>query len=182
MDDHGEPNMQGIAGRRDEEASLIRSWTPASVPALLQTDTYAEASLTLMNLGGDLDVAASVQGRMRRQRILYEPGRRLEFVLGEEALRRPPAAGVMEAQLERLLGVLTVSRIRLRIVPLGQPGVPPWPWFVYREPANGDRPYVTTELPDGNPMRTEPAEVAHYDAVWSSLWEKSVQGDAARAL
>lgn len=179
----GEPvqHLQGIAARRDEDARLIRSWTPSMVPALAQIDVYAHALLAALDIAGETDIPAATAARMQRQRILYEGGRQFEFLLGEEALYRRPAAGVMAAQLARLEAVAALDVVELAILPL-RVSAPPWPGFVYREPAGGGPPYVTTELPDSGPVRTEPGAVAKYVEAWTQLWGAAVSGDAALTL
>jgi transcriptional regulator with XRE-family HTH domain len=83
-------HLQGVAARRDEEARLIRVWTPLIVPGLLNTAAYAREVIREMDPTGEMDIAAAASARIERQQILYRGGRRFEFLVGEEALRWSP--------------------------------------------------------------------------------------------
>jgi transcriptional regulator with XRE-family HTH domain len=87
-------------------ASVIRNFESIWVPGLLQTAGYAQyralEGVDLHEAKAD-EVPATVAARMDRKSVLYETGRRFEFVVGEEVLRRlvcPP--DVMLAQLAHL--------------------------------------------------------------------------------
>jgi transcriptional regulator with XRE-family HTH domain len=103
-------------------ARLIQNFEVLFVPGLLQTPGYARARMldAVRNHGFAEDgVDAAVAARMRRQEILYEPGREFVFVIMEVALlvRVCPAA-VMLGQLDRLQTIADLPNVTLGIIPL----------------------------------------------------------------
>jgi transcriptional regulator with XRE-family HTH domain len=103
------------------DASTLHVWDSNAVNGMLQTAEYArrifEHYATLQKSPRDTEDA--VRARMRRQEWLYRPGKRLNLLMWEGALRAqvcPPA--VLAAQLDRLLGVVGMDTVRLGIVPL----------------------------------------------------------------
>ena len=68
------------------------------------------------------DVDDAVAVRMARQRFLYEPGRRFEFLLAESVLGfLLTPADVMRGQLDRLQTVIDAPNIWFGILPFGVP-------------------------------------------------------------
>ncbi len=102
-------------------ASLIRTYEVQFVPGLLQTPGYARAVITLGIPGAsDEEVEQRVRMRMERQQLLTRPdGPKLWAVVDETALRRRMGGpGVMEAQLEHLIGMTKLPNVTLYILPL----------------------------------------------------------------
>lgn len=83
------------------------------VPGLVQTSAYAREVLALpsgpaMHGATDAEIAEMHAARMRRQHILYEPGRRVEIVIMEAALQsRLSSSATMAGQLDRLAAAAT---------------------------------------------------------------------------
>ncbi|MHA6627075.1 helix-turn-helix domain-containing protein [Pseudonocardia sichuanensis] len=103
-----------------EGATTLRAFQPSLVPGLLQTAEYARALYRGVAEfdGGPYDIEAAVRGRLQRQELLYEPGRRLRFLLTEAALRsRLAPAGVHRAQLDRLLVLAGADTVELAVLP-----------------------------------------------------------------
>jgi transcriptional regulator with XRE-family HTH domain len=100
-------------------ASRIRAFHPMLLPALLHTKDYG---FELLRVRMDEKKAkALVELRTQRQERLFArpepPG--MEFVFGEEALKRPIGSPeVMESQLRHLLELAAEPYIKIRIVPL----------------------------------------------------------------
>lgn len=124
----------GLAGRQAQIAAMeaaatrIGEYQPALVPGLLQTAAYARAVLELGSArakgASDEEIEGTVAGRIRRQAVLYEPGKRLQFVLGEAALwSAPGSAQVQAGQLDRLIAVAGLATVELGVVPLRAPMV-----------------------------------------------------------
>ncbi|MGK5447231.1 helix-turn-helix domain-containing protein [Streptomyces radiopugnans] len=152
----------------ESEADLIRSYEPHCVPGLLQTEDYARALLrTGFPRADEEELDRRVALRMGRQQLLAKPDApRLWAVLDEQVLRRPVGgAGVMRAQIDRLVEVCARSEISLQIMPFSagpHPGMfgpfqlfrfsyPELPDIVYTESLTGavyidERPEVTTYL------------------------------------
>ncbi|GAA3623980.1 helix-turn-helix domain-containing protein [Streptomyces fenghuangensis] len=152
----------------ESEADLIRSYEPHCVPGLLQTEEYARALLrTGFPRADEEELDRRVALRMGRQQLLAKPDApRLWAVLDEQVLRRPVGgAGVMRAQIDRLVEVCAGPGISLQIMPFSagpHPGMfgpfqlfrfsyPELPDIVYTESLTGavyidERPEVTTYL------------------------------------
>ncbi|MFD6095247.1 helix-turn-helix domain-containing protein [Nocardiopsis flavescens] len=121
---HARGLRSGQAGVRslEQRAETVRSFQPSLVPGLLQTAEYARQVLSAVDLSGKGDVPEAVAARMRRQEVLYDPGRRFEFTLTEAALRwHPHDANLLAAQVDRLLSVSTLTNVVLRVLPLSSP-------------------------------------------------------------
>jgi transcriptional regulator with XRE-family HTH domain len=107
----------------EREARVFRDVQLLVLPGLLQTPEYARYRKldAVANYGFSRDgVDAAVAARMRRQEILYQPGRVFEFVTTEAALRIGAApAPVMIGQLDRLNVLSELPNIRLGLIPLG---------------------------------------------------------------
>jgi Domain of unknown function (DUF5753) len=164
-------------------ARLIRHFETVYVPGLLQTPDYARRILAEMVTLHDLeidDVDAAVAARMQRAQMLYDGGRRFEFLLAEPVLRWllcPPP--VMRAQLDRLQTVIGLPSIRFGIVPMGVE--------LRTTPQNNVQLYVGAEtiavcenFADEPFYRGEKAEL--FGRAVDLLWEEAVEGDAARTL
>jgi transcriptional regulator with XRE-family HTH domain len=175
-------HLQGVAARRDEEARLIRVWTPLIVPGLLNTAAYAREVIREMDPTGEMDIAAAASARIERQQILYRGGRRFEFLVGEEALRWSPGPGVLPGQLDRLAALASLDGVDLAVVPAQRVGAAGWHPFVYREPADGRPAYVTLELIWSEAGTDDPAVVAQVRDVWTGLWDAALHGDEALAF
>lgn len=172
--------LQGGVGARDADASLIRNFQPTVLPGLLQTAGYAQA---VLGLGRSPDVSAAVRARLERQSLLYEGGRRFEFVIAEHVLRWPPAPGALQGQADRLASVSTLPSVEIRVLPdTVSAGVVPWHNFVLRSATDG---VVTAsaELMFGAQDDAGAGEmVALYEQTWSRLWDAAAQGEAALEL
>ena len=102
-----------------EATKTLRAFQPSLVPGLLQTSEYARAVYRGVAEfdGGPRDVEAAVRERLRRQDLLYEPGRHLRFLLTEAALRsRLGPVAVHRAQLDRLLVLAGLDTVELAVL------------------------------------------------------------------
>ncbi len=103
-----------------ERTRLFRIYEPAVVPGLLQTREYAMAVLSsfidFVRVPDDAEEGAAA--RLERQRVLTHGDRRFHMVLGQQALHtNVGGAEVMAGQLEHLLAMLKLPRLRLGIIP-----------------------------------------------------------------
>jgi len=166
----------------ERDARLIRSHQLVCVPGLLQTAEYTRLFIPQLDPTGTWDPAASAAARMERQRILYEPGRRFEFLISDSALLWSPGPGVMPAQLNHIASLATLASVEIGVLPVRREGAPAWESFTYTVP-KGDGPIVvTSELLGGRWQASDPAVVEQYARVWSELREASLQGEDAIAL
>lgn len=85
----GHRRAQREAGEEERKAETVRVYEPTAIPGALQTPDYARHVLSSGALlhQSPRDTEDAVRERMRRQELLYEPGRRFRIVLWEGALR-----------------------------------------------------------------------------------------------
>jgi transcriptional regulator with XRE-family HTH domain len=172
-------HLQGIAQEREAGARLVRVCQMTMVPGLLQTAEYARQLMPQADPFNKFDHAASVAARMDRQKLLYEEGRRFQFLIAEHALNWSPGPGVMPAQMDRLASLATLATVDLAILPTKRERTLEWHSFDLLELADGSASYVTTELVHGEQLISDPELVAPYATLWDRLWEASVVGSRA---
>ncbi|AOS65540.1 DNA binding protein with helix-turn-helix domain [Actinoalloteichus hymeniacidonis] len=165
---------------RDRRAHRILAMELNVIPGLVQTADYARQVLqTSLELhGGPDDIEEAVRARMRRQQVLYEPGKRIEILIAESALVHPVASrDVMAGQLHRLVAAIGTPDLRLGLLPLNRrlPLVPLHGFWIVDETAMVET--VTGEL-----KITDPDELALYVRVWERLWLIAVEGEHARQI
>lgn len=118
----GHKPVQDTLTAEYERTRTFHVWQGSTVVGMLQTAEYARHVFTRY---ADLhqsvrDTEEAVRARVKRQEMLYEPGRTFHIVMWEAALRAlvcPPP--VLAAQLDRLAGVLGLDTVSLGIVPFG---------------------------------------------------------------
>ena len=165
---------------REGAARVIRAFEIGAVPGLVQTAEYARHALaahaTLHGGGHDLDDA--VRARMKRQTILFEPGRDIELLFFEAALRNPIAPpDVMRGQKHRLIATIGTPGVRVGIVPIGVEL--PYPllhnWWVIDD-------VVLVETATAEIVVDDPDEVEVFNKLTDMFWDVAVEGDEARDL
>ncbi|MEU4587614.1 helix-turn-helix transcriptional regulator [Kitasatospora aureofaciens] len=178
----GHKPVQDAIAAEHERSIVKRAWQNSVIVGVLQTADYARhifnAYVGLHQSPRDVDDA--VRARIRRQEILYRPGKRYHIIMWEAALRAqlcPPA--VMAAQLDRLSGVIGLDTVSLGIVPFEAPLKLP--------PANGfwihDERLVVVEDWHAELWLDQPENVALYLRVWETLAGAAVYGaDAHRVI
>lgn len=177
----GHRPVQDVLTVEYERTTDFRVWQGAMVVGILQTPDYARHVFSRMAelQQSPRDVEDAVRARVRRQELLYQPGRTFHIVMWEAALHAgmaPPE--VLAAQLDRLGSVIGLDTVRLGIVPFGaQLGVPP---------ANGfwlyDERLVIVEDWHAELWLDDADSLALYRRVWDSLDSSAVYGSHARRL
>ncbi|MET8506812.1 helix-turn-helix transcriptional regulator [Streptomyces sp. NPDC004787] len=157
-----------------------RGYEATVVPGLFQTPDYARHLLAqnaeLMR--SPRDTEAAVQARMRRQEVLYEPGRLFRVLVWEAALLvHVGDRDVMTGQLDRLVGLIGMSTVELGIVPLGAPlGITPKHGFWIFDEERVVVETINTEYQYGGD------DIALYGRVWDTLAAGAAYGPRAHRL
>jgi transcriptional regulator with XRE-family HTH domain len=164
----------------EADTELMRWYEPVLIPGLLQTAEYAAEILhrviTFYEVPDDVDVGVSA--RMQRQQILYRPGRRFHFILAQQALRTQVGhPDIMAGQLDRLLSIMSMSRIRLGVIPATAPYLVPTNQFIIF-----DERLVHVEAVSAEITVTQPREIALYLRAFTALADSAHYGPAAREL
>jgi transcriptional regulator with XRE-family HTH domain len=164
----------------EAETTVLRWYEPLLIPGLLHTPEYATAVLqrVIAFYGVPDDLDAGVSARMRRQQILYQPGRQFHFVVGQQALRTEVGdRDVMAGQLDRLVSAMSMGRVRLGIIPADAAYVVPSNQFIIF-----DERLVHVETVSAELSITQPREIALYLRAFTDLADSAVYGTAARRL
>ncbi|MEU1019264.1 helix-turn-helix transcriptional regulator [Streptomyces sp. NPDC005898] len=164
-----------------ERSTVLRAWEGAMVVGMLQTPDYARH---VFSRYAELhrspkDSEDAVRARVKRQEMLYRPGRVFHIVMWEAALHAgvaPPH--VLAAQLDRLIGAVGLDTVKLGIVPLGAGVAVP--------PANGfwlyDDRLAIVEDWHAELWLDDVPSVSLYRRVWNSLHHSAVYGSHAHRL
>lgn len=159
---------------------LLRTYTTALIPGLLQTRDYARAVLStcIEFVGTHNDLDAAVSARMARQAVLREGTLQMHTLVHEAALWTTLGSdAVMAAQLRHLLETAFGNvRLVFGVVPLGAP-------FVYSTTTFDlwDARAATVETISAELSIATPSELQLYEKAWNGLRANAVYGDAARA-
>lgn len=182
----------GAGARQDEIAALAASSTflamyvPSMVPGRLQTPAYMRE----MIIGDEFlsedgippdEVGHVIAARIRRQAIMYEPGRQIVHVVGEAALRTRiggMSTATLRAQLAHLAEMAELPGHTFGVIPFSviTPFTPLSGWSMY------DRDLVVIETLDGSLQITEPDALARYSRWLDQLLEVALTGTDAAAF
>jgi transcriptional regulator with XRE-family HTH domain len=180
----GLPALQRDVRDLESTAATLLNFQPVIVPGLLQTAEYARQIVLSGYPGGRPDVAAAVAARLERQGILYDDGKRFEFVIAEAALRwRVGPPPLMDAQLGRIASLSTLANVTVAVIPQSAQ-VPPWHihgFAILDDRADGAAVVRVETLTTGLSI-SEPEAVDRYRQAFRLLREASVTGGHARQL
>lgn len=177
----GTRRRQASVRTAESRARLLRWYEPVLIPGLLHTAGYAAAVMRRVidfyQVPDDLDAGVAV--RMQRQHVLYQRGRRLHFVLAQQALTTMVGdASVMTGQLDRLLAVMSLPAVSVGVVPAAAEYVVPSNQFIIYD----DR-LVHVESISAELTVNQPREIALYVRAFDELVRQALFGpDAARMI
>ncbi len=179
----------GIAGRQAEigaaeaGAALLRGYQPSLIPGIVQTVAYARELLTIP--GGPVltgatpeRIEALIAERVKRQELLYGPGRHVQIVLGEAALTvHFGAVDTLLGQLDRLVTLAGLASVDLRVLPraVASPVMPLSGFWL-------DEDAVYIETLTGEQQLTGPDDIAVYARAFELLHVAALAGQDAAAL
>jgi hypothetical protein len=158
----------------------MRWYEPLLVPGILHTVEYATAIMRRVidfyQIPDDLD--AGVAARMERQQTLYRGDHRFHFIIAQQALLTNVGdTSVMTGQLDRLLTIMSLPRIRLGIIPARADYQVPTNQFIMFD----DR-LVHVETISAELTISQPREIALYSKAFRHLSEQAIYGQDARTL
>ncbi|MGH3611266.1 MAG: helix-turn-helix domain-containing protein [Pseudonocardia sp.] len=164
-----------------ERTKLFQVYENTVLPGLFHTADYAAAIFQFWNEFLDIpnDVDDAIAARMERQHVLYTGHRRFSFVLEEQTLRtRVGGTDVMAGQLDRLLAVMSLSRVSLGIIPaVGERHcLAQGSFWIF------DEQRVHVESVSAGLDITQPREIAIHTRAFALLQKSALHGHAARAL
>ena len=163
-----------------QRTRLFRLYEPGLIPGIFQTAQYAAAVISsfMKFTGAATDLEEAVAARMEWQKIIYGD-HEFHVVLEEQALRtRAGDQEVMTGQLDRLLAVMSLPRVRLGIIPSSaERTVMPSAGF-----AIFDSEMVQAETVSAELTVTQPQEITLYARRFELLRQSAVHGRDARQL
>ncbi len=103
----------------EQAATSITCYTMYYVPALLQTEAYAQAIIEAIAPKMDPGIHKQrVEARMRRQQVLQDNAPRYRVLLDEAVLHRPVGGrAAMAAQLDKIMQLERDSKATVQVVP-----------------------------------------------------------------
>jgi len=165
----------------EQRTRLFRIFEATVIPGLLQTAEYARArfheSVRRLKISDDADEAVSA--RLRRQEILYRPGKQFHVVLPEAALRlRLCSVDALLGQLDRLTSISHLPNVKLGIIAVeAEYVVSPWHGFwMY------DDKRVAIETFSAELDLRQPQEIELYSDAFDQLSAVASYGHAARQI
>lgn len=146
-------------------------------PSLLQTERYARAFLTTLNIrSGAVHLEDAIKARMELQAYLQDPAKRFVFLLGEAAVRNRVASPlVMADQLWHVSEIMSQPNLVVGILPFDSE-LPFYPWesfWIY------DETEMRADTVSKQVIVQEPAELTSYSKVFNLLAERATYGEAA---
>jgi transcriptional regulator with XRE-family HTH domain len=184
---YGAARYQQEVQEIEARSTRIGEFQIAMIPAILQTADYAREILALASGPGawgasDADIETMINVRLRRQEALYAPGKRIQVVLGEAALKTLVCApSTLIGQLEKLLSVMQLPSVELGIIGFSQ-RMPVFPFVSFSirdddliivEELTGEQKFAAKAAPD---------QVASYLRFFGLLRDAAVTGAQARSL
>lgn len=162
-----------------ESSTLVRTFSPISIPGLLQTTDYVRA---LFTTGGQATAAdeAGAQQRIANQSVLSDDAARLFVMLMPEGslgwALLPPSG--MADQIDHIAALSQRRNMRIGIIPWGRlcPTLPLHSWESYDERA------VITGSMTGTTVLTTRADVHAYLELFTILEQFAVYGQQAHEI
>lgn len=165
---------QQAVSQLEESAHHSRSFQSLVIPGLLQTQDYAEAVITHVDLARTANIDAAVRSRMQRQKILARKKRCFSFLISESVLRtRICDTSTMVAQIEHLASIESLGNVSLGLIPWSAryPRIPVTSFDIF------DDKLVTIETLSGEVTVWESRAIGLYLEVFEALTGVALTGD-----
>ncbi|MGP3969434.1 helix-turn-helix domain-containing protein [Streptomyces sp. 6N223] len=162
----------------EAQMTRLKVLQPALIPGLLQTPEYIHAILSRHGLTEDV-LNKTTRSRLERQRVLYDAGKDLQFIITENVFRwRIVSPARMAEQVDRIISLSRLSNVDVGIVPFtaNQNDIANHA-FVIRD----DR-TVTVETVHAEIVVTDPRDVAEYVEKFERFSAVALHGDEMREM
>ncbi|WP_218021581.1 helix-turn-helix domain-containing protein [Nocardia acidivorans] len=177
------PHLQDDVRAFEEDAHLVRNFQPTLVPGLLQTADYARRVFATFDPPYTPDaLAAALAARLDRQRVLYDPAKRFEFLITEAALRfRPGPHRMLLAQLDRIVSIETLDTVTIGVIPqeIEASTTIPHGFVIYE---NEDHALASAEPIPGSMVTRGPELVEAHRRRWLALSRMALSDNDARVF
>jgi transcriptional regulator with XRE-family HTH domain len=180
----GPEQLQDGLAAIEASSRRIAVYSPTVVLGLLQTPSYAHELLhkppgAVEAGASEAEIGRMVAARLRRQAILYEPGRQITLLMGEAALRsRYVSAGTLRDQLQHLARTAEmITTATIGVIPFSAdlPFVTLHGWAIRDD-------VVTIEHSSGDLEIGDPEQVERYAAWTATLLDTALVGAEAAIL
>lgn len=176
----------------EAEASAMQFFQSSGIPGLLQTETYARATVAAAASTTSLDPLDAAEAetrhsiRMHRQRDVFSRAQpaEIEVVLDEAVLHRQTGGpDCIREQLLHLVAIGEAANISIRVLPFAAGDYAPQPPFIVLQfPDPEDTEVVYREGVLANDMFDRPDSVAPYRRTFRRLQEMSSSPAESRSL
>ncbi len=161
--------------------TLFRVHEPVVLPGFFQTEAYMRRMLAFWYefLAAPDDTDATVAVKAERAAVALNPAKRIDVVLGEQALRtRFGSVAEHGEQLTHLLSLMRLPFVSVAVIPAGaeRRAMATTGFWIFDDDA------VALETPSAAIKVTRPQEVALYAKMFSHLHDEARHGRDARHL
>jgi len=159
----------------------FRIHEPIVLPGIFQTEAYIRRMLAYWYgfLGAPDDTDATVAMKAERTAIALNPAKRIDVVLGEQALHTRYGSPAEHAgQLSHVLSLMRLPFISVAVIPasIQRRAIATIGFWIFDDNA------VALETPTAAIKITRPTEIAQYAAMFDHLHHEAVHGQQARQL
>ncbi|MDT0341490.1 helix-turn-helix domain-containing protein [Streptomyces litchfieldiae] len=162
----------------EAQMTRLKVLQPALIPGLLQTPEYIHAILSRHGLTEDV-LSKTSRSRLERQRVLYDAGKDLQFIITESVFRwRIVSPARMAEQVDRIISLSRLSNIDIGVVSFAanQNDIANHA-FVIR-----DERTVAVETVHAEIVVTDPRDVAEYVEKFERFSAVALHGDEMREM
>ena len=159
----------------------FRIHEPIVLPGIFQTEAYVRAMLAYWHqyLDAPDDTDATIAMRAERTAIALSPAKRINVILGEQALHTRRGTTAEHAdQLTHLLSLMRLPSVTVGIIPADaqRQAIATIGFWIF------DNSAVALETPTAAIKITRPQEISQYTRMFDDLNRQAVHGQRARRL